>query len=460
MVVFVADPVFRYTADSTVPTIERNVEVKVADGATLGRIDLNRNDVGVSGTALRVVDTLLDNSCTIDFLNSNDSALVRGGVSIMARRKQGRMELQPGDALVLPAHPKFHVLGVTSYSLAVKEGVVARVEPPSSTAVTITISTPSTDDGGESPRLVFQPEERSSDDDIYDKGGSTLPPPSVRRRVAQEESSSDEERMVAVQAVVALARESKKLTRRFKREMAESDRVVPPLSERSRRRGDEALRDDDDDGSEEDDEKPDDEDRAFVEDDLTDDSKPVVNMLLESVHGSLTTAKAIRQHQLIADANTHLVPAELTRLMDVFSGKGLLEPLERLEYKKREDEAALARIRDVKRNFHENKAVDDMASEGGDFYLTPRGQVEKHGVYFQRRVGAALETKAEVLKQLEAAREARIARAQPEVVEDSQAAVVAPSSHKVVVGGKRSWRALAVPDDTFYSLEDPRKRRS
>ena len=180
MVVFVADPVFRYTADSTVPTIERNVEVEVADSGTLGRIDLNRNDVGVSGTALRVLDTFLDNSCTIDFLNSNDSALVRGGVSIMARRKQGRMELQPGDALVLPAHPKFHVLGVTSYSLSVKEGVVARVEPPSSAtggAVTITINTPSTDDGGESPRLVFQPEERSSDDDIYDKGGSTLPPP-------------------------------------------------------------------------------------------------------------------------------------------------------------------------------------------------------------------------------------------------------------------------------------------
>ena len=459
MVVFVADPVFRYTADSTVPTIERNVDVEVADNATLGRIDLNRNDVGISGTALRVLDTFLDNSCTIDFLNSNDSALVRGGVSIMARRKQGRMELQPGDALVLPAHPKFHVLGVTSYSLSVKEGVVARVEPPSSAtggAVTITINTPSTDDGGESPRLVFQPEERSSDDDIYDKGGPTLPPPSVRRRVAQEESSSDEERMVAVQAVVALARESKKLTRRFKREMAESDRVVPPLSERSRRRGDEALQDDDD-GSEDDDEKPDDEDKAFVEDDLTDDSKPVVKVLLKSVHGSLTTAQAIRQHQLIADASTHLVPEELTRLMDVFSGKGLLEPLEHLEYKKREDEAALARIRDVKRNFYENKAVDDMAREGGDFYSTYRGQVEKHGVYFQRRVGAALETKAEVLKQLEAAREARIARAQPEVVEDSQA-VVAPS-HKVV-GGKRSWRALAVPDDTFYSLEDPRKRRS
>ena len=460
MVVFVADPVFRYTADSTVPTIERNVEVEVADSGTLGRIDLNRNDVGVSGTALRVLDTFLDNSCTIDFLNSNDSALVRGGVSIMARRKQGRMELQPGDALVLPAHPKFHVLGVTSYSLSVKEGVVARVEPPSSAtggAVTITINTPSTDDGGESPRLVFQPEERSSDDDIYDKGGPTLPPaPIVRRRVVREDSSSDEERMVAVQAVVALACESKKLTRRFKREMAESDRVVPPLSERSRRRGDEALQDDDD-GSEDDDEKPDDEDKAFVEDDLTNDSKPVVKVLLESVHGSLTTAKAIRQHQLIADANTHLVPEELTRLMDVFSGKGLLEPLEHLEYKKREDEAALARIRDVKRNFYENKAVDDMAREGGDFYSTYRGQVEKHGVYFQRRVDAVLETKAEVLKQLEAAREARIARAQPEVVEDSQA-VVAPS-HKVV-GGKRSWRALAVPDDTFYSLEDPRKRRS
>ena len=459
MVVFVADPVFRYTADSTVPTIERNVEVEVADSGTLGRIDLNRNDVGVSGTALRVLDTFLDNSCTIDFLNSNDSALVRGGVSIMARRKQGRMQLQPGDALVLPAHPKFHVLGVTSYSLSVKEGVVARVETPPATeegvVVTITLNTPSTDDG-QSPRLVFQPEERSSDDDIYDKGGSTLPPPSVRHRVVREDSSSDEERMVAVQAVVALACESKKLTRRFKREMAESDRVVPPLSERSRRRGDEALQSDDDNCSE-DDEKPNDEDKAFVEDDLTNDSKPVVKVLLESVHGSLTTAKAIRQHQLIADANTHLVPEELTRLMDVFSGKGLLEPLEHLERKKHADDGALARIRDAKRNFYENKAVDDLAREGGDFYSTYRGQVEKHGVYFQRRVDAALETKAEVLKQLEAAREAHVARAQPEVVEDSQE-VVAPS-HKAV-GGKRSWRALAVPDDTFYSREDPRKRRS
>jgi hypothetical protein len=487
MVILTVSPVVRRRVDKTVE-IRHGVEMeKVEDSttATFGRSDVNANDIGVSGITFRVLKTNADNSCAVDFLASNGCGFEsdHGSKKGFIERKYGRLDLNPGDKLILTAHPDFHAHGVTGYSVTVKElepimEETQRIDFDETQKINfdddetqdesalilkpapiIVLGTPSTADSQEQKSCPEVACEESLPNVWQDSGNDIYDQPTdapVRKRVIEqeesdaeeeEEDSDEERRREAVKDMIRITRKATKVIERAKKEMVVGVKAAESKPSSRRKRCGDTIVHSDSDKSSDDSSGEHTSDAEFIENDMTREKKPIVDVLLGSVTGTMLTAKALRTlhaHKILGDPtcgkNRLMVPKECTQLMDVFTGQNLLDPLERMETKKKHRKS-LVDIRATVRNFEQNKAVDDMCRDGASFYNTPSGFVHEYEVYAKRKSRANLRDKADVLDQFARDREARNRRSP--AVADSDPAPTPPTR-------SRNWRRVAVKDGSRF----------